>query len=118
MKEYTIEELEKLVGKEQLRKIFNEYYVKRVVSEGSSIDKINDIKINHITHEPFKPVNFPDGHVGVYSVNDINISECGAIRIHDTIHYLHDTTTNELYKMLETYLNGRKVLYSLLGREL
>ena len=115
MKEYTIEELEKLVGKEQLRKIFNEYYFERVVKEGSNIEEIDDIKINHVTHEPFEPINFPDGHVGVYPVEETEIPECSFIRIHDSIHYLHDTTTYELYKMIGSYFEERKKVYDLLG---
>lgn len=117
MKKYTIKDLEKLVGKKELRKLFYEYYTNHMNDNVISSNNKKEIKISHITHEPYEPINFPKGHVNVYPIESLDIAECSAIKIHDSLHYLHDTTACELYKMLKSYIHQRKLFYKSLGIE-
>lgn len=66
---------------------------------------MSEFKINHVTHEPEVPVNWPEGHVEVVSVFDDPVSECLKIRIHDSEHYLHRTTALALARQLGDYFD-------------
>ena len=59
------------------------------------------------THEPLNPLpNWPDSHVDVQNVFFEECPECVKITIHNCEHYLHRTTTFELYKKIQTYLKN------------
>lgn len=57
----------------------------------------------NVTHEPFEPLNWPDGHVRVELTGD-DEEECVRVWIHGRTHYLHSTTARELQRMLEARL--------------
>jgi hypothetical protein len=59
----------------------------------------------HTTHEPPQPTDWPHGHVGVILTGP-DQDECLAVRIHDSVHYLHATTARELQKMLQSQLSA------------
>jgi hypothetical protein len=86
------------------------------------------------THEPEIPVNWPHGHVAVSRMNsarnqdqlttdDVDVtltddteSECIAIDLADTRHFLHSTTAREFSNMLLD-LNGLPVTITIHGVE-
>ncbi|MEW9871612.1 hypothetical protein [Arthrobacter sp. HS15c] len=87
------------------------------------------------THEPADPVDWPHGHVAVTRVDvvghkrqqltteDVNVSlteatesECIAIDLAGTRHFLHSTTARELSNMLQD-LNGLPVAITIHGVE-
>lgn len=117
MKKYTIKDLEELVGEKELQILFHKYYEYHMQNNVIPPNDEKEIKISHITHEPYEPINFPKGHVNVYPIESLDVAECSAIKIHDSLHYLHDTTACELYKMLKSYIHQRKLFYKSLGIE-
>lgn len=86
------------------------------------------------THEPEVPDNWPHGHVAVTRMNsagqqgqlmvgdidvtitDATASECIAVDLADTRHFLHSTTARELSNML-LELNGLPVTITIHGVE-